>query len=57
MIMTSSVSSKNKGKQAKKIVLQNRDQTEKKKKTVQQGNRKQRPRESNPVNLQVQATP
>ena len=42
--MTSRVSSKNK----EKIVLKKRDQTEKKKETVQR-NRKQRRRESNPV--------
>ena len=53
--MTSRVSSKNKEKKAKrKNSIKKRDQTEKK--TVQR-NSKWRHRESNPVYLQVQATP
>ena len=40
-----------------KIVLKNREQTEKEKKNGKKKNRKQRHRESNPVHLHVQASP
>ena len=53
--MISGVSSKCKEKQAKR--KKNKDQTEKKTERHAQGNRKQRRRKSNPVYLNVQATP
>ena len=53
--MISRVSIKNKGKQAKKVGLKNKDY--KRRKTKGKRNSKERLRESNPAPLHVQATP
>ena len=56
--MISIVRSKNKEKRAKrKNSVKKQGPNRKKKKTVRQGNRKQRRREPNPVYLHMQATP